>query len=88
MAPFIMDFGDLNRFVLRDESSTDPLQLLVNAHTREDEHRRLAAIVLDDAGRARAEALVDEVFALFAAWIDELLAYARDELTRPAEAAA
>jgi hypothetical protein len=196
MAPFIMDFGDLNRYILRDESSTDPLQQLVNAHSREDDHhwpwylddlallghdgprrptdvlrdlysdrmavgrllagrlarlvevasplerliiveaieetgnvlfdltaslarhverdegivlrylgdfhlalesghsrdgddhRTLAAIVLDDSGRARAEALVDEVFALFAAWVGELLAYAREELAGPAEAAA
>ena len=38
MAPFILDFGDLNRHVLRDESSTDPYQLLVNRHTVEDDH--------------------------------------------------
>lgn len=38
MAPFIMDFGDLNRYVLRDESSDDPYQALVNAHTYEDDH--------------------------------------------------
>lgn len=196
MAPFIMDFGDLNRYILRDESSTDALQLLVNAHSREDDHhwrwylddlallgydeprrptdvqrdlysdrmavgrllggrlarligdasplerliiveaieetgnvlfelvaslarhverddgvalrylgdfhleletghsrdgddhRTLAAIVLDEAGRARAESLVDDVFALFAAWIAELLTYANDELARPEEAAA
>jgi hypothetical protein len=38
MAPFILDFGDLNRHVLRDPSSDDPLQGLVNAHTQEDDH--------------------------------------------------
>jgi hypothetical protein len=38
MAPFIMDFGDLNRYVMRDESSDDSLQALVNAHTYEDDH--------------------------------------------------
>jgi hypothetical protein len=38
MAPFIMDFGDLNRYVLRDESSDDPYQAIVNAHTYEDDH--------------------------------------------------
>lgn len=38
MAPFILAFSDLNRFVLRDESSSDPLQKLVNEHTREDDH--------------------------------------------------
>ena len=38
MAPFVLDFGDLNAHVLRDETSTDPLQALVNAHTYEDDH--------------------------------------------------
>jgi hypothetical protein len=38
MAPFIMDFGDLNKYVLRDESSDDPHQHLVNLHTYEDDH--------------------------------------------------
>jgi hypothetical protein len=38
MAPFILAFSDLNRFVLRDESSQDPHHQLVNEHTREDDH--------------------------------------------------
>ena len=38
MAPFILDFGDLNKYVMRDDASTDPYQELVNAHTREDDH--------------------------------------------------
>lgn len=38
MASFILDFGDLNRFVLRDETSDDPHQRLVNDHTYEDDH--------------------------------------------------
>ncbi len=38
MAPFILAFSDLNRFVLRVENSTDPHQLLINEHTREDDH--------------------------------------------------
>ena len=38
MAPFILTFGDLNRHVMRDESSDDHYQLLVNAHTYEDDH--------------------------------------------------
>jgi hypothetical protein len=188
MAPFILDFGDLNRYVLRDESSTDPLQLLVNVHTLEDDHhwpwyledlarlgfdqkrptsdvfrfvygdrtkvnrllatklahlvydatplerlviieaieetgnvlfaltsglarqiehteglelkylgdfhfalenghsrdgddhRTLAAVVLDDAGRTRCESLVARVFELFEEWVGELLAFALSEL--------
>ena len=38
MAPFILAFSDLNRFVLRDENSKDPHQLLINEHTYEDDH--------------------------------------------------
>jgi hypothetical protein len=38
MAPFILDFGDLNKYVLRDEGSADPWQALVNTHTHEDDH--------------------------------------------------
>ena len=38
MAPFILAFGDLNRYVLRDEPSDDPHQRIINAHTYEDDH--------------------------------------------------
>jgi hypothetical protein len=38
MANFIMDFGDFNRHVLRDDASTDPHQQMINAHSREDDH--------------------------------------------------
>jgi hypothetical protein len=38
MAPFILAFSDLNRFVLRVEDSSDPCQLLINEHTPEDDH--------------------------------------------------
>lgn len=38
MAPFILDFGDLNKYVMRDDSSRDPYQKLVNTHTYEDDH--------------------------------------------------
>jgi hypothetical protein len=38
MAPFILAFSDLNRFVLRDEDTKDPHQRLINEHTREDDH--------------------------------------------------
>jgi hypothetical protein len=38
MAPFILAFGDLNKYVMRDESSADPYQQLVNRHTYEDDH--------------------------------------------------
>lgn len=38
MAGFILSFGDLNRYVLRDEPTTDPHQAMVNSHTYEDDH--------------------------------------------------
>ncbi len=38
MANFIMDFGDFNRHVLRDDKSTDPHQQMINAHSHEDDH--------------------------------------------------
>lgn len=38
MAPFILSFGDLNRFVLRNETEVDEYQRLVNEHTFEDDH--------------------------------------------------
>lgn len=38
MAPFILAFGDLNKYVMRDETCTDPHQQRVNAHTYEDDH--------------------------------------------------
>lgn len=38
MAPFILSFGDLNKFVLRADRPGDLLQDMVNAHTFEDDH--------------------------------------------------
>ncbi|WP_437729038.1 hypothetical protein [Sorangium sp. So ce861] len=38
MAFFIMSFGDLNKFVLRQEPAPDEYQEMVNVHTREDDH--------------------------------------------------
>ena len=38
MASFILSFGDLNRFVLRQEPTDDPHQRMINAHTYEDDH--------------------------------------------------
>ena len=35
---FAMTFGDINRYVLRDEQSTDRYQQIVNRHTEEDDH--------------------------------------------------
>jgi hypothetical protein len=38
MAPFILSFGDLNKFVLREERPGDLYQDMVNTHTLEDDH--------------------------------------------------
>jgi hypothetical protein len=38
MAPFVLAFSDLNRFVLRDESSDDPHQRLINEYSWEHDH--------------------------------------------------
>ena len=38
MAPFILAFGDLNKYVLRVEPAGDRYQALVNQHTFEDDH--------------------------------------------------
>jgi hypothetical protein len=38
MAHFILSFGDLNKFVLREERAGDAYQEMVNVHTLEDDH--------------------------------------------------
>jgi hypothetical protein len=38
MAYFIMSFADLNKYVWRQEDTTDPYQDLINQHTHEDDH--------------------------------------------------
>jgi hypothetical protein len=36
IAPFAMNFGDLNKYVFRQEPATDEIQRLINIHTHED----------------------------------------------------
>lgn len=38
MAYFIMSFGDINKYILRSEGSTDKIQDMVNRYTYEDEN--------------------------------------------------
>lgn len=38
MAPFILTFADLNKYVLRVEPTQDPYQRMINDHTYEDDH--------------------------------------------------
>ncbi|BAY93168.1 MULTISPECIES: hypothetical protein [unclassified Tolypothrix] len=40
-AYFIMNFGELNKYFLRVEPTEDPLQLIINKHTYEDDHHWL-----------------------------------------------
>jgi hypothetical protein len=42
LAPFAMAFMDLNKYVIRDDVSQDPVQQMINLHSREeDEHWRM-----------------------------------------------
>jgi hypothetical protein len=41
IAHFAMSFGELNKYVLREEPTNDPLQAIVNNHTYEDDHHWL-----------------------------------------------
>lgn len=50
---------------------------LESGHAMNSEHAELARITLTDEQRADAIARADQVYAWFAAWTDELLAYAR-----------
>lgn len=38
MAHFILSFGDINQYMLREEPATNPYQQQVNVHTYEDDH--------------------------------------------------
>lgn len=38
MAPFVMGFSDVNKYALRDDGSDDPVQQMINTHSREDDH--------------------------------------------------
>jgi hypothetical protein len=50
---------------------------LESGHARtSDDGTGLDAVVLDDAARARCHSLAEQVFAMFAAWVAELHAYA------------
>jgi thioredoxin reductase len=41
VAPFAMNFGDLNKFILREENPTNRIQEIINIHTYEDDHHWL-----------------------------------------------
>ncbi len=37
-APFVMGFAELNKYVWRDETNSDPIQVIINEYTHEDDH--------------------------------------------------
>jgi hypothetical protein len=41
LSPFVMGFSELNKYVFRDETITDPLQKLIDKHTTEDDRHWL-----------------------------------------------
>jgi len=41
IAPFAMSFGEFNKYVFREEPTNDPIQVIVNNHTYEDDHHWL-----------------------------------------------
>jgi len=41
VAHFVMSSGEFNKYVFREEPTNDPLQVIVNNHTYEDEHHWL-----------------------------------------------
>ncbi|MEG3877134.1 hypothetical protein QT972_07085 [Microcoleus sp. herbarium7] len=41
VAPFVMSFGEFNKYVFREEPTNDPLQEIINNHTNEDDHHWL-----------------------------------------------
>jgi hypothetical protein len=55
VAPWVFGFSDINKYVLRDDSSADTLQQMINTHTTEDDHHwemyvaDLTALEMNDA---------------------------------------
>ena len=41
VAPFVMSFGEFNKYVFREEPTNDPIQEIVNKHSYEDDHHWL-----------------------------------------------
>ncbi|EDY47261.1 hypothetical protein [Streptomyces clavuligerus] len=71
-APFVMGFADINTLGLRDESADDdPLQHLINEHTREDDHHW--PLYLDDLATLGLTTPADPVDTIRALWSEETL---------------
>jgi hypothetical protein len=69
MAPFVMGFADINKYVLRDERSEDPLQKMINTHTEEDDHH--FGMFLKDLRTLELNDTMDFTHALKLLWGDE-----------------
>ena len=39
VAPFVMSFGEFNKYVFREEPTNDPIQEIVNKHSYEDDYQ-------------------------------------------------
>jgi hypothetical protein len=75
LAPFVMAFGELNKSVFRDEPTNDPIQKLINKHTREDDHHWLW--YLEDLQRLELNQPVKMTEALRFLWSEETTASRR-----------
>lgn len=69
IAPFVMSFGDLNKYVLRDEASPDKLQGIINVHSRVDDHHW--RMFLRDVQQLDLNAPLDLVGALTLLWSED-----------------
>ena len=69
IAHFILSFGDLNKYIFRDEASDDDIQKLVNEHTYEDDHHwHWFLLDLEELGFNRPKGFTDTLRFL---WSDE-----------------
>jgi hypothetical protein len=69
LSPFVMGFSELNKYVFRDETTSDPLQKLINKHTTEDDRHWLW--FLEDIQALEIDYSVQFTDALKFLWSDE-----------------
>jgi len=63
-----MGFGELNRLVFRDDASTDPIQLIINQHSREDDSHWIW--FLEDLAKLEWDTVLNLTDALKFLWSD------------------
>lgn len=69
MAPWAFGFADINKYVLRDASSQEPFQQIINRHTEEDDHHW--GMYLKDLRTLGMNDAMDLVGAIKLLWSDE-----------------